>query len=290
MIEKIDDLHTHSIHSDGSDTPEELIQLAVKKNITNFALTDHDNIEGSKELIRLTNYGINIYSGVELTIKYIQGRMHLLGYNIDLYDEELNKVLKEIKEISIYNVLLYLQCLKNDYGIVFPQQEIDNLVNSKGNIGRPQIALLLLKYSYCKTVDEAFDNYLRSIYEKVRKVKRGITLEEGINLIHKAGGVAVLAHPNSILYSYKEFSDILPKFIDIGLDGLETKHYKLNIDEQKFYHNQALKYNLLESGGTDYHGIQIKPDVELGTGKNNNVNIPENTLSLTKRIKSRYII
>lgn len=288
MIKRIDDFHTHSIHSDGYNTPEELVKLALEKNIANLALTDHDDIEGSKEIVRLTNYGINIYSGVELTIKYTQGRMHLLGYNIDLYNEELNKVLREIKEISIYNVLLYLEVLRKDYGIDFPKEEIEKLVHSKGNIGRPQIARLLIRYGHCKNVDEAFDRYLRSIFEKVRKVKRGISLEEGINLIHSAGGVAVLAHPNSVLYSHDEFANILPEFISQGLDGLETQHYKLNADERIFYHNQALKYDMIESGGTDYHGIEVKPDVELGHGKNNNIYIPEGTLSLTKRIKNRY--
>lgn len=289
MKERITDLHTHSIHSDGSNTPEELINLARLKNITTLALTDHDDIEGSKELIKHNNEGIYLYSGVELTIKYKQGRMHLLGYNFNLEDSALNKVLKEIKANSIYNVLLYLELLKKDYDISFPQVEIDRLISEPGNIGRPQIARLLKKYGYCKTNDECFDKYLNPIYEKTRKVKKGISLEEGTSLIHNAGGVTILAHPNSLKYSPDEFAKIMPSLISAGIDGLETTHINLTEEERAFYSEQALKYDLLESGGTDYHGFEAKPDVELGTGRNNNVYIPENSLSLVKKIKSRYM-
>lgn len=288
MKNRKDDLHTHSIHSDGSKTPSELVEIALSKNIANLSLTDHDNIEGSKEIIKFNNKEINIYSGVELTIKYKQGRMHLLGYNFDVDDSNLNKVLREIKENSIYNVLLYLELLKKDFNITFPQFEIDNLVIAPGNIGRPQIALLLLKYGYCNNVDECFDRYLNPVYDKTRKVKKGITLEEGTDLIHKAGGTTSLAHPNSLKHSYSEFAELMPYFIAAGIDSLETTHPNLNQEERNFFHTQVQKYNLLESGGTDYHGIDIKPDIELASGRNNNVNIPANTLSLTKKIKNRY--
>ena len=112
MKNRKDDLHTHSIHSDGSNTPKQIVDIAIANNVANLALTDHDNIEGSKEIIIYNSPTINIYSGVELTIKYKQGRMHLLGYNFDVYDQNLNNILREIKEISIYNILLYLELLK----------------------------------------------------------------------------------------------------------------------------------------------------------------------------------
>lgn len=288
MKNRKDDMHTHSIHSDGSNTPKQIVDIAISKNVANLALTDHDNIEGSKEIITYNNSRINIYSGVELTIKYKQGRMHLLGFNFDIHNPELNRTLQDIKANSIYNVLLYIELLKKDYGISFPQEEIDKLITSPGNIGRPQIALLLIKYKYCKTVDECFDRYLIPIYDKTRGVKKGITLEEGTELIHKAGGVTSLAHPNSLKHTNEEFTKLMPYFITAGIDSLETIHPNLNPKERAFYHELAIKYNLLESGGTDYHGIEIKPDIELSTGRNNNIYIPENSLSLTKNIKNRY--
>lgn len=288
MKNRKDDLHTHSIHSDGSKTPSELVAIALSKNIANLALTDHDDIEGSKEIIKFNSNKINIYSGVELTIKYKQGRMHLLGYNFNVDDPNLNKVLREIKENSIYNVLLYIELLKKDFCITFPQFEIDNLVITPGNIGRPQIALLLIKYGYCKNVDECFDRYLNPVYDKTRSLKKGITLEEGTDLIHRAEGTTSLAHPNSLKHPHSEFAELMPYFIGAGIDSLETTHPNLTPEERTFYHIQAQKHHLLESGGTDYHGIDIKPDIDLGSGRNKNVNIPTNTLTLTKKIKNRY--
>ena len=102
---KIMDLHTHSIYSDGNLTPEEIVREASKRKIGVLAITDHDNIEGSKELVKLPHKDILVYSGVELTAKANKGRMHILGYNLDLDNEELNRVLDEQKRTAIYNLL-----------------------------------------------------------------------------------------------------------------------------------------------------------------------------------------
>ena len=283
------DMHTHSIYSDGSNTPKELIELAINNNVTTLALTDHDNIEGSKEIIRINNGRINIYSGVELSIMAPKGRFHMLGYNIDLENEELNKKLREIKETSIYNLLLYIDVLKKDFGLYIPKSEIDKLINVPGNVGRPQLALLLIKLGYCHNIEECFQKYLIYAFEKVRKEKKGITAEQGIELITNAGGVPIIAHPNSLKMAYQELKDYIIYLKSIGLQGLETQHINLSQEERYVYHEFCKELDLLESGGTDYHGIEVKPDVELGTGRNGNIFIPENSLSLTKKIKSRYM-
>ena len=287
-LEKMD-MHTHSIYSDGSNTPKELIEKSIEKNITTMALTDHDNIEGSKEIILYNNGRLNIYSGVELSIRAPKGRFHLLGYNIDLENEELNKRLREIKEASLYNLMLYIEVLQKDFGLYIPQEEIDALMSIPGNVGRPQLALLLIKLGYCKEVEECFQKYLIYAYEKVRSVKRGIMPEEGIELITNAGGVPVLAHPNSLKLAYKELRDYIVYLKSQGLQGLETQHIHLSMEERYVYQQFCKELDLLESGGTDYHGIDIKPDIELGSGKNGNIYIPEGSLSLTKQIKSRYM-
>ncbi len=283
------DLHMHSIYSDGSNKPEELIERSIKQNTTTIALTDHDNIEGSKEIIRLNNGRLYIYSGVELTIKTPKGRFHLLGYNIDLENKELNKELKKQKEDGLYNIMLYIEVLKKDFGIVIPQEEIDTLYKIPGNVGRPQLALLLIKLGYCTEVEECFTKYLIHAYDKVRKVKRGITAEQGIELITNAGGIPIIAHPNSLKLAYQELKDYITYLKIIGLQGLETTHPNLSMEERYVYKQFCKELDLLESGGTDYHGIDIKPDIEIGTGRKGNIYIPEHSLSLTKQIKSRYM-
>lgn len=289
MILKKEDLHMHSIHSDGSNTPEELIERSIKQNTTTIALTDHDNIEGSKEIIRLNNGRLYIYSGVELTIKANKGRFHLLGLNIDLENKELNKELKQLKEDGLYNVMLYIEILRKDFGIYIPQYEIDNLYKIPGNVGRPQLALLLIKLGYCQTVEECFQKYLIHAYDKVRTVKKGITAEQGIELITNAGGIPIIAHPNSLKLAYQELKDYIIYLKSIGLQGLETQHPNLSMEERFVYQQFCRELDLLESGGTDYHGIDIKPDIEIGSGRNGNIYIPEHSLSLTKQIKSRYM-
>lgn len=289
MEKNIVDLHVHSVYSDGCLSPKEIIELAKKANITTLAITDHDNIEGSKELIRLNPEGINIYSGVELTAKANKGRMHILGYNIDLENENLNKKLKEMKDASIYNIMLYIELLKKYFAIIIPEEEINNLLSIKGNIGRPQLALLLIKLGYCKTVEEAFNKYLIFVYEKTRGIKKGLTKEECIDLITSAGGVASLAHFNSLKMSLEELKLEIEYLKSLGLGAIESTHINLSDEERSLARNIAAEYNLLETGGTDYHGPKVKPDIQLGTGRNNNVYIPENTLSLTKKIKNRYI-
>lgn len=289
MVLKKQDLHMHSIHSDGSNTPKELIERSINQNTTTIALTDHDNIEGSKEIIKLNKGRLYIYSGVELTIKSKQGRFHLLGFNIDLENKELNKELRVLKENGLYNVILYIEILKKDFGIYIPQEEIDNLYKIPGNVGRPQLALLLIKLGYCNNVEECFEKYLIHAYDKVRTIKKGITAEQGIELITNAGGVPIIAHPNSLKLSYQELKDYIIYLKSIGLQGLETIHPNLSMEERFVYQSFCKDLNLLESGGTDYHGIDIKPDTEIGSGRKGNIYIPEHSLSLTKQIKSRYM-
>lgn len=283
------DLHMHSVYSDGSKTPIELLEIAKNSNIGTMALTDHDNIDGSKELMRYTDLGIYLYSGVELTAKADKGRMHILGYNINLDDERLNKRLIEMKDAAIYNMMLYVEILKKDYGIIIPVEEIEDLMEKNGNVGRPDIALLLIKHGYCSEVEEAFQKYLVAAYEKVRKIKKGLTKEECVDLIIGAGGVVSLAHPSSLKMSNEELDREIAYLKSLGMEAIEVQHINNKPEQREYYRYLASKYKLMESGGTDFHGYEIKPDVVMGTGRNGNVSIDEGTLTLTKNIKSRYM-
>lgn len=280
------DLHSHSTHSDGTKTPRELLNLAKEKNITVYAITDHDDIEGSKKLVALPHEGMTIYSGVELNAKVDKGQMHILGYNIDLYNENLNNKLKELKENSKHNIMLYVNQLKEDYDIVLPKEDIDKILNREGNIGRPLLALLLVKYGYVETVAEAFDKYLGD--EKVRKHKMWITKEECIKLINDAGGVAVLAHPFTLKLTDEELKNELKELVSLGLKGIEIVHSKSTEEQRKYYKELAQEFNLITTAGTDYHGPEVKPNIELGTGINGNVSMEENSITITDIIPSRY--
>ena len=280
------DLHSHSTHSDGTKTPSELLNLAKEKNIKILAITDHDDIEGSKKLIETPHNGVTIYSGVELNAKVDKGQMHILGYNIDLSNKQLNEKLKELKENSKYNIMLYVKQLKEDYNIEFPKEEIDKILNREGNIGRPLLALLLIKYGYINSVPEAFDEYLND--KKVRHHKMWITKEECIKLILDAGGIPVLAHPFTLKLSNDDLKEEIKYLVSIGLKGIEIIHSKSNNEQREYYKKLANEFNLITTGGTDYHGPEVKPNIELGTGINNNVCLESKDITLTELIVSRY--
>lgn len=235
------DLHMHSVYSDGSKTPYELIQLGRRIGLKTMALTDHDAILGSKEFVQYTDMGIYLYSGVELTAKVDKGRMHILGYNIDLENEDLNCTLQKMKEASIYNFLLYVEVLRKKYNLDIPQEMIDEILSAKGNIGRPQLALLLIQLGYCHDVEEAFARYLVPAYERVRKVKKGLTKEECISLIRNAGGVVSLAHPVSLKMEKEELEREIAYLKSVGLDCIEVIHIHNDEKDRQFFHQLAMK-------------------------------------------------
>ncbi len=282
------DLHTHSIYSDGDLSPEELINLAKRKDIKTFAITDHDTIDGNLDMLEkgfFQDQEIQIIPGIELSAKVPKGRMHILGYNIDLGNEELNKIMTALKDNSINSVLSLIEQIKRDYGIVFTYQELKELVNAPHNLGRPDIAKLCVKNGYAKTIQEAFDLYLVAAHQKTRGNNKGLSYSECINLILNSGGVPVLAHPYSLEMNEEELLLLIKEMINYGLQGIEVYHSNHTQEQTEFYLKMAHKYDLLISGGTDYHGKTVKPDIELGTGRNNNVMI--RSLSILNHLKTK---
>ena len=281
--EKIIDMHCHTIFSDGELEPLNLLKLAIENNIGTFAITDHDNLggikslhESSEEIIKKS--GIKVIDGIELTAKVDKGRMHILGYGINIYDKELNNKITELQNNSIYSMISYLNDLRRTCNISFSTNDIQNIMNKVGNIGRPDIAKLLVKYGYVNSVQEAFDKYLIDMYDRVRALNKGIYYDECISLIKNAGGYAILAHPKSLELSDIELLKTIKQLVSCGLDGIEVYHSSHTKEEMKKYMDIVNKLGLLYSGGSDFHGEHVKPDVYLGSGVNNNLNIKKLTL------------
>ncbi len=283
--EKIIDMHTHTCYSDGELTPNELVRLAIKNGIGTIAITDHDTLNGVKNLDRndslIIDSGIEIINGIELSAKTNHGRMHILGYNIDINNKELNDKLIELRLNSLYSVLSLLIQIKNDYNIRFSYEEIETLINTNSNLGRPDLAKLCVKNGYATSVKDAFDKYLIEAYQKTRTNNKGISYQECINLIINSGGIPVLAHPKTLELNDKELLYLLKYMITCGLQGIEVYHSSHTKKETNKYLEIANELGLLISGGTDYHGKFTKPDIQLGTGRNNNIKIKE--LSLVEK-------
>lgn len=288
--EKIIDMHTHTNYSDGELSPQELIRLAIDKKIETLAITDHNTIEGLKTIDRkseiIKKSGIRVINGIELSAKSNVGRMHILGYGIDLNSELLNKKMSDLKDISINSVLSIMEQIKRDYRIRFRYDDIKELVNANHNLGRPDLAKLCIKYGYASTVEEAFNKYLIEAYNKTRKTDNKLQYEECLELITNSGGIPVLAHPKSLELREKEFLVLLKDMISCGLKGIEVYHSSHTKEEMEYYLEIANKYNLLISGGSDFHGKNVKPDIELGSGKNNNIKIKKLSLLETLYLKN----
>lgn len=280
--DKVIDMHTHTNYSDGELSPEQLIIHALEKKVGVLAITDHNTIEGLKTIDRkseiIEKSGIKIINGIELSAKTDTGRMHILGYNIDITNNSLNQKMSILRDNSINSVLSIMEQIKRDYGIRFRYDDIKNLVNANHNLGRPDLAKLCIKYGYARTVQEAFDKYLVDACNKTRQISSKLQYHECLDLIINSGGVPVLAHPKSLELSEKEFLVLLKDMINYGLKGIEVYHSSHTKEEMNYYLEIANKYNLLISGGSDYHGKTVKPDIELGSGKDNNLKIKELSL------------
>lgn len=270
------DLHLHTNYSDGDLSPDELIMLAKENKMNLIAITDHDTVNGLKNINNKDN--IEVINGIEFSCKVDKGRLHLLGYDIDVNNKELNNKLNELRDNSLNTILSLIVQLKIDYGIVFKYDDIKDLINSNHHLGRPDLAKLLMKYGYVNEVQEAFDKYLNDCYEKIRGTNKWLTYEEAIKLIVKSGGIPVLAHPKSLKLEKKELLLLLKDMISCGLKGMEVYHSSHNLGDIKLYESIAKELNLFISGGSDYHGVITKPDIEIGKTNDEYINPKKLTL------------
>lgn len=264
---KLHDLHTHTTASDGQYSPNEVIAMAEKQKVQTIAITDHDTVKGLSE-IDYNNPNIKIIPGIELTVKRQKGRMHVLGLDIDYKNKELNEYLKTIKENNRHNLRNIINYLL-DHNIKLDEEDIENIFKKETNVGRPDVAKLLIKEGYVKTVQEAFDKYLVEAFVKTRKNNLGYGYDTILKLIKDANGIPILAHPNSLELNNEEFEELLQDMIKCGLEGLEIYHPNMSQQEREYYMSMVRKYNLLYSGGTDFHGEKVKSDIKLGLGRDN---------------------
>lgn len=251
------DLHIHTSFSDGSLTPNEIIKWASKKKIYAIAITDHDTVEGIKSAVKSGRlYDIIIIAGIEISCTFEEEEIHLLGYFIDYEDKnllEITKILKKSRESRAEKIIKKL----NDLGFDILLEDVYN-ISGTGVIGRPHIAKAMIRKKYVNTVEEGFEKYLmkgRPAY--VERFK--LSIEEGINLIHSTGGVAVIAHPGLI-----KNKNVIYEAIRLNADGIEAIHSKHSKRDMLKYSEIGNRYNLIITGGSDFHGDFINNVPILG--------------------------
>lgn len=261
------DLHTHSKYSDGTDTPTQVIEAALRQGLAAAALTDHNTIQGLPEFLQAAEAcGIEGIPGVEISTGYMtatgEKEIHIVGLFIrpETYDRvtEYVSVINRRKEES--NRTLVKNLAKAGY--VLDYDEIRS--NKKGSINRAVIAAELMEKGYVTSVEEAFAALLGK--------KRGyfippqrIPALEAIAFLKSIGAVPVLAHPFLSL-TEEELREFLPKAKEQGLAAMETRYSKYDEETTETAIRMARAYGLMESGGSDYHGSN-KPDIQIGSGQ-----------------------
>lgn len=250
------DLHLHSTCSDGKLSPEGVIAAAAAAGLRAVALADHDNIDGIEPALATgERLGIEVLSGVELSVVWGERKdVHLLGYAFDWRHPELVQSLAEFqafrenRNAQIVDRVNARLAKEGRQPISFAR--VRQLAG--GTVGRPHVALALLEAGAVRSVEDAFRRYLGSC----NVPKRFFPADEAIDLLHRAGGVAVLAHPPFVTRDRQAFLAFLEELITLGLDGVEVHNSGASKEDIDWYLTQAVRRGLLVTGGSDYHGLE----------------------------------
>ncbi len=256
------DLHAHSTASDGTFPPAEVVRLARDAGLQAVALTDHDTTDGLAEAVAAgQELGVEVIPGVEISAQFTDNTMHILGYFIDFRDGRLAErlaVLKEARKERNPKIIAKLNAL----GIHITMEQVERL-SGGGQVGRPHIARALLESGYVRSLQEAFEIYLKN-GGKAYVAKYRFQPAEALDMIRQAGGVPVLAHPFTLgLGSAQALKEAFQDFQAMGLAGVEVFYADHTPEQEALYLRLARELGLLVTGGSDFHGDN-KPDIGLG--------------------------
>jgi hypothetical protein len=246
------DLHAHTAASDGTATPTEFVDAAVAADLAAVAVTDHDTVAAVREVTRLASMrGLRVVAGVELSVHDDAGReVHLLGLHLSdlaMVDAALASVRQARHERAVRIV--------ERLGANGVELSLDAVLREAagGAVGRPHVARALVKAGRSTSLQEAFDRWLgagRPAYVE----KQRLSVGDGIALVHRAGGLAVYAHPGS-----DGTRDRVEPLVALGLDGLEVRHPSHSADDTRRIRGVARAFDLVPSGGSDWHGAGAGP-------------------------------
>ena len=266
---KIVDLHVHSNCSDGSMSPKELVDLAVEKKLSAFALTDHDTVNGITEALNRAHYWhengveIEVIPGIEFSSEYKGRDIHIVGIDIDYTSENFQKYLTDFVNARIERnkkMCKNLQAVGIDISYEKLMAEYPNAV-----VTRAHYARFLFEHGYTSSMKEAFERYVGD-HTKYFVPREKVTPLQAVSLILEADGIPILAHP--VLYGLGKtaLDTLVSELKDGGLIGIEAVYSTYTPSDERDIKALALKYDLAISGGSDFHG-KAKPDIDLATGR-----------------------
>lgn len=271
------DLHNHTIHSDGIYSVYDTVKLAYEAGLSLVGITDHDNLDSYKSYLSIKdNLPIDVLIGVELSAWYLGENVHILGffYNNSNPGDELLMFLENIKNKRILRAKKIIDNLKTMFDIEVEYEEIASL--HKEIIARPHIARYVAD-KYNMSVQDVFDKYL-SNNSPAYVATSNTTVKEAIDLLHRNNGIAIWAHP---VHNKNKFNEL--DIINMGIDGIECFYPDNTSSDTDHYLSLAKEYNLLITGGSDFHDHVSHS--EIGTSYIEDANIEKllNKLDINKK-------
>ncbi len=278
------DLHAHTTASDGTLSPRELVAHAKEVGLGAVAVSDHDTIGGWREALDAgEEFGVQVVPAIELSVSNEHGKFHLLGFfplRSNLEGTELGAQISQLqRERDERNTRIYEKL--NGMGVAVEAKRVREIAGGGAQIGRPHIAQAIIELSRASSVQDAFDKFLDN-NGPAYSSKKGLAPDEAVALIHDAGGVAVWAHPTrspserAEVLNFSRGETLLRLWREWGLDGLEIFYGAYAAEEAAWTRAMSEKYDLLGTGGSDFHGA-TKPNVPLGQ-VNGGVKVPDEVL------------
>lgn len=247
------DLHTHSLASDGTDTPGELINKAHARGITVLGLMDHDTVAGWDEAINYLRPGMSLVLGSEISCQTLDGTsVHMLGALFDRENAALAEVLSTTRDNRLTRMNRIIGRL-NEGGFEITIEDVLAQLAPGATLGRPHLADALIAKKIVASRDEAFTQLLHN-NSKYYISHYSPTPEDAIKLIKQAGGVAVIAHPLASLRGRTVSIDSFKSMVEAGLDGIEISHRDQSEDERQLLREVVEQYGIIATGSSDYHG------------------------------------
>ena len=253
------DLHIHSSASDGKFSPEDIVRRSAELGLTVIALCDHDSVDGIIPALEAARGfpQIRVIPSVEVSTYAPGSEAHLLGYFIDYTNPELKATLVSLRSSRRERAKRIIAKLKG-LDVHIDWQRVQEIAGS-GSIGRPHIAQAMLEKGYVTSFKEAFTKYIG--FKGPAYVERQkITPAEAVALIIRAGGLPVLAHPLTV----NNPKTMIAKLKTAGLVGLEGNYNSYTEDERDSLARLAKKYDLIATGGSDYHGLDDSTETMIG--------------------------
>ena len=258
------DLHTHSLCSDGAQTPADVVRTAKEAGLAAIALSDHDSITGVQEAIDTGKaLGVEVIPAVELSAQS-DTELHILGYFIDIHNKKLQDAMAYA--LQVRDERQEETCRKlNEQGFAITMDELREEAHGNPVLCRAHFAQIMVRKGYAESVKDAFSRYL-SVGCYAYSNRQALTGPEAVSLIREAGGIAVAAHLHLIKKPDDELREYLKSLIPYGLDGIEGYYTDYTPDMEQRYRAMAKELGLVISGGTDYHGAN-KPHISIGKGR-----------------------